>query len=68
MATIHSLGFTLVSRCDEVPNSVIIENIVLGSIAESQGLHRGDEVMLINDKSPAELQWAEIEHLTNTGI
>ena len=68
MATIHLLGFTLVSRCDDIPNSVMVENVILGSIAESKGLHSGDEVMLINDKSPAELEWAEIEHLTNTGI
>ena len=47
---------------------MVVENVILGSIAESKGLHEGDEVMLINDKSPAELEWSEIEHLTNTGI
>lgn len=46
----------------------MVENVNLGSIAESKGLHEGDEVMLLNDKSPAELDWTEIEHLTSNGM
>ena len=36
-----------------------------GSVAESEGLREGDEVMLVNDKNIAERKWTELQELTN---
>ena len=43
--------------------SVLVEEVGEGSIAESGGIRVGDEVALIGDKSVMELGWVEVERL-----
>ncbi len=43
--------------------SVIVEEVRDGSEAEKKGINRGDEVVLMNDKSVMELGWVEVERL-----
>ena len=43
--------------------SVIVEEVERGSVAEAKGIRRGDEVALIEDKSVMELGWVEVERL-----
>ncbi len=40
-----------------------MEGVAGGSVAESKGIRRGDEVALIEDKSVMELGWVEVERL-----
>lgn len=48
--------------------SVVVEEVRLGSEAERKGIQRGDEVVLINDKSVMELGWVEVEKLMSGKI
>ena len=43
--------------------SVIVEEVKAESSAEKKGISKGDEVVLMNDKSVMELGWVEVERL-----
>lgn len=43
--------------------TVIVKEVMKGGVAESKGIRRGDEVVLIEDKSVMELGWVEVERL-----
>lgn len=43
--------------------SVLVEEVWEGSVAERGGIRAGDEVALIGDKSVMELGWVEVERL-----
>lgn len=43
--------------------SVLVEEVGEGSVAERGGIRAGDEVALIGDKSVMELGWVEVERL-----
>lgn len=62
-----SFGLVLVPEWDantEIDlQSVLVEGVAGGSVAESKGIRRGDEVALIEDKSVMELGWVEVERL-----
>lgn len=61
------VGLTLVPEWDlntEIDlQSVLVEEVKNGSVAETEGISKGDEVALINDKSVMELGWVEVERL-----
>lgn len=40
-----------------------MEGVREGSVAETGGIRKGDEVVLMNDKSVMELGWVEVERL-----
>ena len=43
--------------------SVLIEEVVKGSVAEAAGISVGDEIALVNGTSVIELGWTEVERL-----
>lgn len=48
--------------------SVIVEEVEEGGVAETKGISRGDEVVLVNGKSVMELGWVEVERLLSGQI
>lgn len=63
----YMTGLVLVPKWDantEIDlQSVIVEEVERGGVAEGVGIRRGDEVALIEDKSVMELGWVEVERL-----
>lgn len=47
--------------------SVTITGVDNSSVAQSQGLHSGDEIVLVNDTSVTDMGWSDIECLLETG-
>ena len=68
----YATGLVLVPEWDAKTEidlqSVIVEEVKDGSEAERKGICRGDEVVLINDKSVMELGWVEVERLMSGNV
>jgi len=43
--------------------SVVVEEVKEGSVAWCKGINKGDEVVLVDDKSVTELGWVQVEKL-----
>lgn len=63
----HFSGLTLVPEWDAKTEidlqTVNVEDVKTGSSAETAGIRKGDELMLVNDTSVMELGWVEVEKL-----